>query len=149
MFAATRPRAWPSHTAPPPSPPSLRQVFLSSLFASCLDFLGKDDVAAADAVIMQAFDVMVGNGCGGSSSSRVAVIECMRVRCCSPSVSICPHIQVLRRARVCATSALVLITQPHFTKFFNAVFTPGCHHTLYSGNLAPVPLHEVILVICF
>jgi hypothetical protein len=80
-------------------PPPLRQRLLSCLFASCLDFLAKDDVAAADALLMRSFDVCISGGSGGggggsSSSSRVAIIDSMRARCCSPCVSLCPHIQV-------------------------------------------------------
>jgi hypothetical protein len=68
---------------------------LSSLFATCLDFLVKDDVSAADALLLQVFDVCIGSSTSlGSSSSKVAIIDCMRTRCCSPCVSICPYIQV-------------------------------------------------------
>jgi hypothetical protein len=47
-------------------------------------------------LLMQAFDVCISSsGSGGSSSSsRVAIIDCMCARCCSPCVSLCPHIQV-------------------------------------------------------
>ena len=78
-----------------PAPSLLTQSCLSSLFATCLDFLVKDDVSAADALLLQVFDVCIGSSTSlGSSSSKVAIIDCMRTRCCSPCVSICPYIQV-------------------------------------------------------
>jgi hypothetical protein len=109
------------------------------VFASCLDFLVKDDVSAVDVVLMQVFDVCIGSGTNlGSSSSKVAIVDSMRARCCSPCVSMCPYIQVSLRLRSCAG-----ICDSH--AIFILILVSDVHHTVCSWTRSLLPRRQVVM----